>query len=539
MRVLRQLLFACLVVGTTGIASAQPLSSEPLHLHRKLICPLLHAKAMPKNMPGDAMVFTGPAGDGRRGSAGFIVPTGEHVADGSSRWSFTFQRAPSGYGVQIVHPLGKGHVLINVSSEVTIHRGGVWGEIGWGAPATSDKVELAKDASRVLPLKTETPLEFVSQLSSGGQYSLRINDVVVCRHAIPRADRLVLEIPPNTPVWGGSGWDETSFVGPDFESKLRPGAGGIILSPMDGSGPTHHVKEVRLAMAQPEPAELATSNSVLVATRDNICAALLSRVTSHRAAGRIHRSPRVGGHSGGAYEALPHDASILTGFELSTSTFYGGHHTIKSIRPIFQTLEGEVVGEWNGHPHGRIHRIVARHGYAVAGIVARSGHRIDGLRVIFMSLVHGRLNPDDTYRSDWVGGRGGGPETIIGTNGLPVVGIYGKRGADVDSLGLIQAGHLPFSQSARSLNALLPHLAGSWEFKYTNNTSHIRTIEKNQSVNERDEIVQQGNDILIVFPDVIERITPAGDRVFVEHFNPRSTYPDGPPAVLGVGHKLK
>ena len=77
----------------------------------------------------------------------------------------------------------------------------------------------------------------------------------------------------------------------------------------------------------------------------------------------------------------------------------------------------------------------------VAGVVAKSGNRVDGLRVLFMKLKEGRLNPDDTYRSDWIGGVGGGPETLCGYNGEPIVGIFGRHGNDLDSLGFIHAAY--------------------------------------------------------------------------------------------------
>ena len=66
---------------------------------------------------------------------------------------------------------------------------------------------------------------------------------------------------------------------------------------------------------------------------------------------------------------------------------------------------------------------------------------------------------------------------------------------------------------------------------------HARKIYENQLVNEADELVEANGDFLIIFGNVIERITLVGDKLFVEHFNPGSTYPDGIPTVIGVGRK--
>ena len=89
----------------------------------------------------------------------------------------------------------------------------------------------------------------------------------------------------------------------------------------------------------------------------------------------------------------------------------------------------------------------------------------------------------------------------------------------------------------RPLQSLMPRLKGNWVVTYTNKTQHSREIHENQLVNDGDELVQENGDLLIVFPRVIERITLIEDKLFVEHFNPCSTYPDGIPAVMGVGRR--
>lgn len=88
-----------------------------------------------------------------------------------------------------------------------------------------------------------------------------------------------------------------------------------------------------------------------------------------------------------------------------------------------------------------------------------------------------------------------------------------------------------------SIAAILPRIKGNWIVTYTNRTQQSRNIHENQTVNEGDRLVAENGDLLIVFPGVIERITLAGDKLFVEHFNPGSTYPDGIPTVMGVGRR--
>ena len=266
---------------------------------------------------------------------------------------------------------------------------------------------------------------------------------------------------------------------------------------------------------------------------------LFANIDEMRHFGQLKQSIAVGGTRGGRFEVIPDESSVLVGFMYTASRHYVGHLTIKAIRPIFRGRHGESIGEWCGVPRGKVRRVEAEDGYVVAGLVAKSGNRVDGIRLIYMRVKNGRLNPDDTYRSEWIGGRRGNPETLCAANGHPLIGIYGRKGADLDAIGFIQADPTPSPEPLRSLEALMPQLTGKWVVTYTNNTQHTREINENQLVNDGDEIIQQNEDILIVFPNVIERITLADDKLFVEHFNPRSTYPDGIPAVMGVARKAE
>lgn len=424
------LTFLATVVLTGSFSSAQPLGLD----HEILVCPLLHAKAMPQGFPVAAMKFTGPSGDGRRGSAGFVVQSQDIAKGTGTRWKFIFQRDASGYGFQVIHPFEKGHVLLSVHSRgVTIHRGGVWGSIGWGNPSTSDKVLLTAAAAEILPLKDGVPYQVISQLTDGGEYQLWIDDTVICRHEIEAAEPLLLNVPPNTSLWGGSVWDRTPFSGEGFNAQLETGHAGLILGPMDGSGPTQFFKQVTLSGLVSTQAKQEYQH-VDAPHFDS----LFADIDGAREFDKLKRSKTVGGSKGTSFETIPDQPSLLIGFKYTTSTFYGGHLTVKAMRPIFRGRDGESIGDWHGVPHGKVHQVKAKDGYVVAGIVAKSGHRLDGLRLIFMRVKNGYLNPDDTYRSKWVGGRGGGRETLVAVNGDPVIGIFGRHGEDIDALGFVQ-----------------------------------------------------------------------------------------------------
>jgi len=401
------------------------------------ICSMMHAKQMPADFQVEAMRFTGPSGDGRRGSAGFVVQTEKLIKGSRTRLTFVFERDVSGYGFQVIHPFGSGHVLVSVHSSVAIHRGGSWGDIGWGNPGTSDSVEMTEEAGEFLPLEANTPHSVVSQLSPLGNYGLWIDDKLICLHAVKNAAPLVLKVSEEQPVWAGSSWDRTPFTGEDFDPNLKPGHAGLILGPMDGSGPKQNFQQISLSSVPKDDTVAAVLEDISGKSRKHF-EPLFERIDNAREFGRLKRVSAAGGNGGGPFEVLPVKPSVLIGFEYTTSTFYGGHLTIKSLRPIFRTRDGESVGEWHGVPHGEARRVKAKNGYVVAGIVAKTGHRVDGMRLIFMRVKNGRLNSDDTYRSDWIGGRGGGAETRYAANGCPIVGVYGRQGHDVDAIGFIQ-----------------------------------------------------------------------------------------------------
>ncbi|HVS35323.1 MAG TPA: hypothetical protein VMS17_07045, partial [Gemmataceae bacterium] len=78
----------------------------------------------------------------------------------------------------------------------------------------------------------------------------------------------------------------------------------------------------------------------------------------------------------------------------------------------------------------------AADGYAVGGLTLRSGLDINGMSVTFMRIKDGKLDPQDSYESDWVGEKRGG-EGTIGGEGAPVVAVIGNQDSEkICALGL-------------------------------------------------------------------------------------------------------
>jgi hypothetical protein len=104
---------------------------------------------------------------------------------------------------------------------------------------------------------------------------------------------------------------------------------------------------------------------------------------------------------------------------------------------MYQAERGPFMGRYYGYPSSKVVRAVAKPGYAVGGVTVKAGLGIDGFSVTFMEIKGDALDPEKSYKSDWLGGQGGGGPTPLAGDGSPVVGIFGKTSGDkVPRIGL-------------------------------------------------------------------------------------------------------
>lgn len=156
---------------------------------------------------------------------------------------------------------------------------------------------------------------------------------------------------------------------------------------------------------------------------------------------RRTKSKLVGGGGGGDFDDTPTAPSLLVGLRYWRAQ-YGASPIVKCVQGLYRGEEGPSEGRVSGVPRTEPAELLARPGYAVGAIVAKGGSRVDGFKVVFMRIGEKGLDPKDSYESDWIGGRGGGDETTLGGDGVPVVGLCGRSGEDLDCVGVVQA-HVP------------------------------------------------------------------------------------------------
>jgi len=135
----------------------------------------------------------------------------------------------------------------------------------------------------------------------------------------------------------------------------------------------------------------------------------------------------VGFSIGEVFEEVPAEGGVLIGFEVGLGKFIQ-NDVIHSLRPIFLTEKGEVLGQVHGTPTDRIVTVKAKKGYAVGGVNLNTHLLIDGIQVTFMRVEKKFLDPDQSYQSDPIGSIGGkfGSTKSLSSQGALVIGMCGK-----------------------------------------------------------------------------------------------------------------
>jgi hypothetical protein len=147
-----------------------------------------------------------------------------------------------------------------------------------------------------------------------------------------------------------------------------------------------------------------------------------------------------GGGDNREFREVGPESSVLVGVEVGVGRFFD-NPVVKSARPIFRAGEKETPGVWHGPTDKEnvkeVVKVIAKPGYAVGVITVKTGLGIDGFSVTFMKVKDGKLDPTDSYESEWIGGMGGGPKQKIG-DGTLVIGLIGKDRADcLSGVGLL------------------------------------------------------------------------------------------------------
>jgi len=111
---------------------------------------------------------------------------------------------------------------------------------------------------------------------------------------------------------------------------------------------------------------------------------------------------------------------------------------VHGLQPIFRGNQGIVPGGAYSSPDPRRAGVVkAQTGYSVGGMEIYTGGVVDGFQLTFMRDRGDGLDPNDTYKSPWIGVQRGTNHSTFVSPGQPIVGVYGSYEDDLNSLGFI------------------------------------------------------------------------------------------------------
>ena len=178
---------------------------------------------------------------------------------------------------------------------------------------------------------------------------------------------------------------------------LEPAPAGTAAAPTPGVGGS--------VQPMPPPAAATLSNTLPVGAK---------------------QTPLAGGKGGVPFVAADAEHRTVVGFRYAVGS-WAGQPALRFLEPVYERPEAERAGE-----------SVAREGYAVGGLNANAGQYVHAVQVVFMRVkADGRLDPADSYTSDWLGTKTDASTTPLTGEGAPIIGVHGRKAAILDGIGLV------------------------------------------------------------------------------------------------------
>jgi S1-C subfamily serine protease len=138
----------------------------------------------------------------------------------------------------------------------------------------------------------------------------------------------------------------------------------------------------------------------------------------------------VGGQGGGTRgDRHVDETSMLYGVECRFGQWMS-EDCVQEIVPVFSRDRERKL------PAGAM----AREGYAVGAVNVNALDYVNGIQLVFMRINDdGRLDPKDSYSSEWLGIRPRGRRKLqkLSGDGAPIIGIHVRKGLVVDALALV------------------------------------------------------------------------------------------------------
>jgi hypothetical protein len=228
--------------------------------------------------------------------------------------------------------------------------------------------------------------------------------------------------------------ESSEWIGGKGGNEKPLGSPGAFIVGLTGSYHEQHV--LSLAVHQPAP-ELEAPQTPF------------PQLTYAR--NRVQSSPFLGSKPGTDFSDQAPEGGVLVGLILSQGKNWGG--ALQAVQPVYQVEDRYELGQRHGSPGGNEVRVLARPGYAVGGLRIRSGLVLNALQLVFGRLQGNKLNPRDTYESEWIGSDGGGAAEFL-AGGRALAGVFGNFKEDLHGIGVAVIPELRVAPTATAKESL-------------------------------------------------------------------------------------
>jgi hypothetical protein len=189
-----------------------------------LVAGEIRAKAQGKDIAPGVIFFEAPKGDGRRSPKGVLLKNSAGTAKSGSTWTFKWTRSLSGQHVQIIHPAGKGHLIVQIGPNgVEIKSPSVWQDAGWRG-GDKKNLRLSSDFDKIFPIKDDIEYDVLSRVSGSGSLELFLNGTQVCSGRVGREEPLMIQ---------KEGEPGNVFISEELPTQWEPDWAAVIIGPVD------------------------------------------------------------------------------------------------------------------------------------------------------------------------------------------------------------------------------------------------------------------------------------------------------------------
>jgi hypothetical protein len=138
----------------------------------------------------------------------------------------------------------------------------------------------------------------------------------------------------------------------------------------------------------------------------------------------------LGGNGGGPFHQVAPSSGLLLGVHYKLSE-WDRQQVVNSLRGVF---------DGDGGPQDQEQTVAAPEGYAVGGLIVDADKYVNAVQLVFLRVKpDGALDPADSHTSELIGTPTGRPTRTLAGDGTKVIGLHGRKGLIVDSVGLVLA----------------------------------------------------------------------------------------------------